>query len=127
MPEGPEIRRAADRIARVLTGKELACVWFGLPRLMHYSDELCGCVDFFQLPVDGDPQETKWVMILIDGSYIVPYRNLGVLYSRHLNRPDLARKYWEAFLAAVPTGKAADEVREELEKIKGAAPGSPSP
>ena len=37
----------------------------------RWGDELCGCVDFFQLPVDGDPQDRKWVMILIDGSYIV--------------------------------------------------------
>ena len=36
-----------------------------------WGDELCGCVDFFQLPVDGDPQDRKWVIILIDGSYIV--------------------------------------------------------
>ncbi len=36
-----------------------------------WGDELCGCVDFFQLPVDGNPKEKRWVMILIDGSYIV--------------------------------------------------------
>ena len=47
-----------------------------------WGDELCGCVDFFQLPVDppspggygetgGDPKNMKWVMVLIDGSYIV--------------------------------------------------------
>ena len=36
-----------------------------------WGDELCGCVDFFQLPVDGDPLNKKWVMIMIDGSYIV--------------------------------------------------------
>jgi len=36
-----------------------------------WGDELCGCVDFFQLPVDGDPKNKKWVMVLIDGSYIV--------------------------------------------------------
>lgn len=36
-----------------------------------WGDELCGCVDFFQLPVDGVNQELKWVMVLIDGSYIV--------------------------------------------------------
>jgi len=34
-------------------------------------DELCGCVDFFELPVEGDPKNTKWIMIMIDGSYIV--------------------------------------------------------
>ena len=43
MPEGPEIRRAADRIAHVLTGRKLEDVWFGLPRLVRFSDELCGC------------------------------------------------------------------------------------
>ncbi len=36
-----------------------------------WGDELCGCVDLFQLPVDGDPKNKKWVMVLIDGSYIV--------------------------------------------------------
>lgn len=36
-----------------------------------FGDELCGCVDFFQLPIDGDPKNKKWVMIMIDGSYIV--------------------------------------------------------
>lgn len=47
-----------------------------------WGDELCGCVDFFQLPVDppspdgfrgtsDDPADTWWVMILIDGSYII--------------------------------------------------------
>ena len=34
-------------------------------------DELCGCVDFFELPVDGDANNKKWVMIMIDGSYII--------------------------------------------------------
>ena len=34
-------------------------------------DELCGCVDFFELPVSGDSKNKKWVMIMIDGSYIV--------------------------------------------------------
>ena len=36
-----------------------------------WGDELCGCVDFFQLPIDGNRQNMKWVMIFIDGSYIV--------------------------------------------------------
>ena len=43
MPEGPEIRRAADRIAAVLTGRRLEDVWFGLPRLERFADELVGC------------------------------------------------------------------------------------
>ena len=36
-----------------------------------WGDELCGCVDFFPLPLDGDSERLMWVMILIDGSYIV--------------------------------------------------------
>ena len=36
-----------------------------------WGDELCGCVDFFQLPLDGDRERLMWVMILIDGSYII--------------------------------------------------------
>ena len=42
VPEGPEIRRAADRIAAVLLCHRLDKVWFGLPRLTRFSDELTG-------------------------------------------------------------------------------------
>lgn len=42
MPEGPEIRRTADRIAAVLAGERLEAVWFGLPRLVRFSEELAG-------------------------------------------------------------------------------------
>lgn len=42
MPEGPEIRRAADRIARVLEGREVESVSFGLPRLKRYGARLRG-------------------------------------------------------------------------------------
>ena len=42
MPEGPEIRRAADTIADVLVGETADTVRFGLPRLRHYSRQLRG-------------------------------------------------------------------------------------
>jgi endonuclease-8 len=42
MPEGPEIRRAADRIASVLDGQKVESVKFGLPRLRHHSRKLSG-------------------------------------------------------------------------------------
>lgn len=42
MPEGPEIRRAADRIAKVLVGKQLADAYFAFPALEHYEHELPG-------------------------------------------------------------------------------------
>ena len=42
MPEGPEIRRAADRIARVLEGQEVESISFGLPRLRRFGARLRG-------------------------------------------------------------------------------------
>lgn len=42
MPEGPEIRRAADRIAAVLEGRSIDTVQFGLPHLQRYEALLCG-------------------------------------------------------------------------------------
>lgn len=42
MPEGPEIRRAADRIAAVLDGQTLEEVWFGPPPLAGYGPALTG-------------------------------------------------------------------------------------
>ena len=40
MPEGPEIRLAADRIAKVLVGKPLDEVWFAFPALKVFEDRL---------------------------------------------------------------------------------------
>jgi endonuclease-8 len=42
MPEGPEIRRAADSLAEVLVGQVIEKVSFGLPRLRHRSRQLRG-------------------------------------------------------------------------------------
>ena len=42
MPEGPEIRRAADGIAAVLEGSTIDTVTFGIPRLRRYSAQLRG-------------------------------------------------------------------------------------
>lgn len=42
MPEGPEIRLAADKIASVLQGQRVETVRFGIPRLRRYAKELRG-------------------------------------------------------------------------------------
>ncbi|MEM7405103.1 MAG: endonuclease VIII [Pseudomonadota bacterium] len=42
MPEGPEIRLAADRIAEVLEGEQIRAVELELPRLKPYEPELLG-------------------------------------------------------------------------------------
>jgi endonuclease-8 len=42
MPEGPEIRRAADQVAAVLVGREIESVSFGLPQLQRHERRLRG-------------------------------------------------------------------------------------
>lgn len=42
MPEGPEIRRAADMLAAAVQDKPLTRIWFAFPELAHYAPQLVG-------------------------------------------------------------------------------------
>ncbi len=42
MPEGPEIRRAADRLAEAVAGEPLVSAWFALPALQRFGKTLPG-------------------------------------------------------------------------------------
>ncbi len=42
MPEGPEIRRAADKLEAAIKGKTLTDVWFAFPQLKTYESSLIG-------------------------------------------------------------------------------------
>lgn len=42
MPEGPEIKRAADELAAALTGKKVVQVYFAFPKLKNFSKKLAG-------------------------------------------------------------------------------------
>ncbi len=42
MPEGPEIRRAADELANAVQGRVAERVWFGLPALKRHESSLSG-------------------------------------------------------------------------------------
>jgi endonuclease-8 len=42
MPEGPEIRRAADRLAEVVVGDPLTRAWFAFPELKRWEQPLRG-------------------------------------------------------------------------------------
>jgi len=42
MPEGPEIRRAADQVARAIAGRRVESVRFGLPALRRHERSLAG-------------------------------------------------------------------------------------
>ena len=49
MPEGPEIRRAADQLAAAMVGKPLTEVWFAFPALKTYEPALMGeTIDAFE-------------------------------------------------------------------------------
>ncbi|MCX8957156.1 endonuclease VIII [Erwinia psidii] len=42
MPEGPEIRRAADKLEKAIQGKTLTSVWFAFPQLKTFESSLVG-------------------------------------------------------------------------------------
>lgn len=42
MPEGPEIRRAADNLEAAIKGKPLTDVWFAFAQLKPYESQLTG-------------------------------------------------------------------------------------
>ena len=42
MPEGPEIRRAADKLEQAVAGKPLTYVWFAFPELKPFETALTG-------------------------------------------------------------------------------------
>ena len=42
MPEGPEIRLAADRVASILLGEKITAADFGLPALKRFEKRLTG-------------------------------------------------------------------------------------
>jgi len=100
MPEGPEIKRAADRIAHVLTGRRLEEVWCGLPRLVRFSDELCGC------RVQGVDTHGKALLIRFDlGLSLYAHNQLyGVWYVRERGRwPKTRRSLRIALHTASPS------------------------
>jgi endonuclease VIII len=46
MPEGPEIRRAADRLAEAMVGAPLTLAWFAFPALKQHENALQGrCIE----------------------------------------------------------------------------------
>ena len=79
MPEGPEIRREADRLAVVLTGRRLEAVSFGLPRLQRYARTLTGC------RVDAVDTRGKALLTRFDNGLTLYSHNQ--LYGRWYVRP----------------------------------------
>jgi endonuclease-8 len=78
MPEGPEIRRSADRIAAAIDGQTLVEVHFGPQRLRPFEDELTGA------RVAGVETRGKALLIAFDlGLTLYAHNQLyGVWYVR---------------------------------------------
>lgn len=88
MPEGPEIRRAADRIAAAIDGQLIVEVHFGLARLRQFEDELTG------VRVAGVETRGKAMLIAFDlGLTLYSHNQLyGVWYLRRRGQlPSTAR------------------------------------
>lgn len=101
MPEGPEIRRAADRIERQLKGKPLEAVWFAFAELSPYAESLLGrCVERV---------ETRGKAMLIrfdDGHVLYSHNQLYGVWKLHKADapPDTQRSLRVRFVAE---GRAA--------------------
>ncbi|RDI42202.1 endonuclease VIII [Falsibacillus pallidus] len=69
MPEGPEIRRAADSVERALKNKTVQDVYFALPHLEDYEDLLKGAV------VTRVDTKGKAMLIRFDNGYTIYSHN----------------------------------------------------
>lgn len=88
VPEGPEIRRAADRVADKLEGKRLDEVFFGLPKLRKFAGKLRGT------RVDSIETRGKAMLTHFDNGLTLYTHNqlYGRWYvSRRDQRPDTRR------------------------------------
>jgi endonuclease-8 len=74
LPEGPEIRRAADRVARAVEGRQAQEVWFAQPHLAPWGPRLSG------RPVEAVGTLGKAMLIRFGGGHTVYSHNQ--LYGR---------------------------------------------
>lgn len=79
MPEGPEIRRAADRVARAIEGEVAQEVYFGLDRLVPWEGELSGRT------VEQVTTRGKGMLTFFEGDWVVFTHNQ--LYGRWFVKP----------------------------------------
>lgn len=83
MPEGPEVRREADRIAKVVAGRPLEAVYFGQPHMHRAADLLLGSC------VTGVQTHGKAMLTHFDNGYSVYSHNqlYGKWYIARRDRP----------------------------------------
>lgn len=102
MPEGPEIRLAADRIAKVLVGRPLERVEITIPSLSDYADALAGS-SVAAIDTRGKAMLTRFDNGLVMYSHNQLY---GRWYTSRLPRlPDTRRSLRVAFDTATHTAR----------------------
>ncbi|NOZ38101.1 MAG: endonuclease VIII [Gammaproteobacteria bacterium] len=79
MPEGPEIKRAADELAAAIKGQKLRRVYFAFPHLQGFSDKLTGA------KVEDVTSRSKAILTQLDNGLTIYSHNQ--LYGRWLILP----------------------------------------
>lgn len=100
MPEGPEVRRQADRIGRALSGRVAVSVYFAFPRLRDAARDLTGC------RIETVRSRGKALLLTFEGDRVVFTHNQ--LYGRWLVRRSPVRPSSRRSLRfAVVTGSSS--------------------
>ncbi len=69
MPEGPEIRRAADEVEKAIIGLPVREIWFAFPSLQHYEEVLTGA------RIERVDTKGKAMLIRFDNGYTIYSHN----------------------------------------------------
>jgi endonuclease VIII len=100
MPEGPEIRRAADRLAEAVVGDRLVAAWFAFPGLKRFEEGLVGRL------IESIAPHGKALLTRFDNGWTLYSHNqlYGVWrISEAGQRPDTSR----SLRVALETGRSA--------------------
>ena len=128
MPEGPEIRRAADRVAKAVVGAEITAVEFGLPGLVQYQDELSESA-ITEITTRGKGMLTRFACGLTVFSHIQLYGKWMVTAKpklpntrRSLRFAIYTPKHWALLYSASTIEVVPDEAVDEIPFIAGLGP-----
>ncbi len=128
MPEGPEIRRAADRVAKAVVGAEITAVEFGLPGLVQYQDELSESA-ITEITTRGKGMLTRFACGLtvfshnqLYGKWMVTAQPKLPNTRRSLRFAIYTPKHWALLYSASTIEVVPDEAVDEIPFIAGLGP-----
>ena len=86
MPEGPEIRRAADQIDRALRGQVATRVWFAFPKLRRKASALRGA-----RVLRVEPRPSQVAITVADTGCGIAEEDLPQIFDRYFRRDTVPR------------------------------------